>query len=205
MDELFSYISWTIDKAGLGWLFGFIAGLYSEEIKKYMRKPKLSIKFKNSIDYISVNGTLTDSYTYVRGSIENTSSYTADNCIIFIKDIYISENNNEEYKKISFSDPLQLHWSAVGEKLKETPINIQSGVLRYFDIIFCKTIITDKMEQSVEIRICSTSFPERYAKEIKPGARYLFEIFVVGDNVKKCESKMRISWNGKCGGFTIYD
>ncbi|MBN1262843.1 MAG: hypothetical protein JW991_00635 [Candidatus Pacebacteria bacterium] len=183
-----------------------LAPYFAERLKHRYFKPGLKIKFKLAPPGCHKTRRVGRGYDfpvyYFRFLIENFGKTQAEDCEVFLENVFRENSAGEMVKNKSFT-PVNLKWSGIRDPYKRT---IQPGKEMYCDLGRVQhpddkfhSVFKGFSKKDEESNKFIFEFPERYYSQqdcLTPG-KYKIEVSVYSNNAKKTSRHFLLSWTGE--------
>jgi hypothetical protein len=182
-------------------LFGFIGGfftaLFAEPLRQWIYRPKLSLSFGKSSDFITntpeIAGLSQHQAFYIRLKVVNSSSRLAKACRAYL--VRVEKQVDGKFGPTIYCDSIQLAWS-VREGQAFAAIDLPPDVPQFVDVVSTRSI-------SKQFRPLISAIPMRYEALFWETGVFRFQVLVSGDGVKPVRTQLVLHWDGIWDKFRV--
>jgi len=179
----------------VGFISGFFTALFAEPLRQWLYRPRLSLSFGSSIDFVtktpeSTGGSEHEAF-YIRLKVVNSSSRLAKACRAYL--VSVEKQVDGVFAPTIYCDSIQLAWSARGDEAFAA-IDLPHDVPQFVDVVSTRST-SHTFAPAVRLT------PFRYKELFEGTGVFRFRVQVSGDGVKPVWGQVILHWDGTWDKF----
>ena len=202
-----SWIATALIAAGSAF-FGALVAIFSEPLRKWIFRPRLSIEFRGDRDDFVVRtpvrtmdnaGVIVEVHEAhgVRGYVKNTGRATAYGCCAWLTNIEKKNSTSDTYDQTKYREIIPLQWSNCPERVDKFDAEIARGMGQYFDLLRLH-------ENRQDIYVMVESMPFRFEALLNEKGIFRFTVKVAGNGFHPVTIKIGFEWSGRWDNFKAW-
>jgi len=182
----------------LAFAAGFLTAVFAEPFRQWLFRPKLTLSFGSSLDFITktpeTDGLAIHDALYIRIKVVNSRPRLAKACRAYL--VRVEKRVAGAFVPTIYCDSIQLAWSARRPDEVYAALDLPRDVPQFVDV-FSTRSTSKRFAPSICV------LPLRYEGLFQETGVFRFHVQISGDGVEPVQRQITLHWEGNWEKFRV--